>query len=192
MGNLDGLKQEALHTRAISTTTYRVDDARILVEGTLRDERQVETYSLTQGERVAPGVVHDLTLRLLIQGGSLTIEELEVEMAHVPLELCRKSPEGLMKLRGERIAPGFSNRIRESFGGPHGCAHLNALLLSMASAAVQGFWSLMATRPLTPAEGAGAMDPAYLVDTCWVWRRGGELYEELCTRLGHAPGEWAS
>ena len=80
-------------------------------------------------------------------------------------------------LRGERTiqpSPGFTDKVKNMLGGTRSCSHLKTLVLSMASAAVQGFWVHM-----TKERGSGGKTPdlmhRYVVDTCWVWRKDGPL-----------------
>ena len=42
--------------------------------------------------------------------------------------------------KGIKIAPGFTDKVKNMLGGTQSCSHLKTLVLSMASAAVQGFW----------------------------------------------------
>jgi hypothetical protein len=146
----------------------------------LRDERLIPTLSLVKGGMSAPGVVHDITIRLLIRGAAMVIEDLEVEITHVPREICRETWAALRPLIGHRIAPGFSEYVKKTFGAVAGCAHQNALLLAMASAAVQGFWVQRAgNKSMTIDEARSRMDPRLLINTCWVCREDGELIKEL-------------
>jgi hypothetical protein len=178
MGDLRQLRKEPVHIRTITTTTYRVDDETIMMEGVLNDDRLIQSYSMAKGTVIDPGVVHAITIRLLIRGAGMIIDDVEVEITHVPREACRETLEALKPLIGQRIAPGFTELIKKTFGGARGCAHQNALLLAMASAAVQGFWTNRAGKPLSIQE-ARKMDPRFLIDTCWVWRADGPLVKEL-------------
>jgi hypothetical protein len=186
MKGLESYRQGAVHTRNISIATYRAGDEAIMIEGTLRDDRLIEIYSLTTGEMVPPGIVHDITLRLLI-GQRLEVKDFEVEMKHVPREECREMTSSLEPLIGRRISPGFTLWVKENLGGPKGCTHLNELLLAMAPASVQGLWSATASRPVTLSEVTAAFDARYLVDSCRVWRADGPLVMELRKTLEGNP-----
>ena len=189
MADLKRFRTAPLHIRGINVTTYPVDEDAIMVEGVLKDERLIPTLSLIKGGMSAPGVVHDITIRMLVRGGAMVIEDLEVEITQVPRELCRETEAALQPLIGHRIAPGFSEYVKKTFGGGIGCAHQNALLLSMASAAVQGFWvQRSGNRNLTLDEARSRMDPRLLINTCWVWREDGELIKELLTTLQESSG----
>jgi hypothetical protein len=168
-----------IHTRTISVTTYPEDERTIVVEGRLRDDRLQEIFSVTTEEKIPPGVVHEIVLRLLVRGPRLTIEDLEVEYVHMPRDECRETLDSLRPLVGRSISPGFTSHVKKAFGGPRGCTHLNALLIAMAPAAVQGFWNHAVSRKMSTEKAAHVMDTRLLVDSCRVWRSDGPLVEEL-------------
>ena len=186
MKGLESYRQGAIHTRNISIATYRAGDEAIMIEGTLRDDRLMEIYSLTTGEMMPPGIVHDITLRLLV-GQRLEVKEFEVEMNHVPREECREMLSSLEPLVGRRISQGFTLWVKKTLGGPKGCTHLNELLIAMAPASVQGFWSATVSRPLTLSEVSAVFDAKYLVDSCRVWREDGPLVQEFRNTLEGNP-----
>jgi hypothetical protein len=179
MRDLAVYKKTAVHTRSISATTYPAGRETVMIEGLLKDERLVENYSITTQEKLMPGVIHEIVLRILLRGPGLTIEDMEVRYVHMPRRECHETAESLMPLIGQKISPGFTSLVKKGFGGPRGCTHLNALLIAMAPAAVQGFWSSVVSRPISTGQAAKAMDMNYLVDSCWVWRSDGPLVREL-------------
>ncbi len=190
MGDLKALKQNHVHTRNITVATYAVDEDTVMVEGTLKDDRFKSTYSLTSGEMIPPGVIHNLTIRLLVKGITFRIEDVEVEMNDVPREICRETRESLMPLVGHNIAPGFTIWVKETFSGPKGCTHLNSLLLAMAPAVIQGYWTHMANTATSVEEMVkNAPDASYLIDTCWVWRSDSPLVKEIINTLNKAKAE---
>jgi hypothetical protein len=69
--------------------------------------------------------------------------------------------------------------VKENLGGPRGCTHLNSLLLAMAPAALQGFWSSRTRKPVDLGQASKGLAKEYLIDTCWVWRSDGPLAQEL-------------
>ncbi len=174
---------EKIHTRSINISTYDIGDDTVLVEGTLRDERLRTTYSLTAGETFPPGVIHNLKIRLLVRGKDLVVQDVDVDMIDVPSDECIKTRESLKPLVGHRIAPGFTSWVKDTLGGPRGCTHLNALLLAMAPAVVQGYWALKASKPISIESMWDLPDPSYLIDTCWVWRKDGPLVKKMADTL---------
>lgn len=179
----DPCGSQAVHSRSISITTHSMGDDSIVVTGRLRDERLVDTYSITTGNKMEPGPIHDLSIRLFIRGPGLLIEDVEVDINHVPREECFTTRDSLRPLIGRSIAPGFTLWVKENLGGPRGCTHLNSLLLAMAPAALQGFWSSRISKPMGMRQASEGMAPEFLIDTCRVWRSDGPLAEELISTI---------
>lgn len=181
--------RRAVHSRSLSITTYATGSDSIMVEGVLRDDRLCRTYSLSTGAQIAPGVVHHFAIRLFISGPGLVIEDVEVDMIHAPREDCLRTKGSLRPLVGQAIAPGFTGWVKKHLGGPRGCTHLNALVISMASAAVQGFWSARTSRRADLEKATQGMSAQFLIDTCWVWRSDGPLASGLGSLMKGAEPE---
>jgi hypothetical protein len=169
----------AVHNRTVSVTTYEAENDCVIVEGVLKDKRLVDTYSVTSGEKMPPGVVHDLAVRITVRGPEMRITDVAVDMKHVPRDDCMRMRESLVPLIGQSVAPGFTQWVKSRLGGKRGCTHLNALVIAMAPAVLQGFWNARAARHMSIREAAKGISPEYLIDTCWVWRSEGPLAEEL-------------
>lgn len=166
---------EKIHTRRIEVATYDCGRDGIIVEGKLKDDRLQAIYRPT-GEHIPAGRVHHMIIRMQVRGPNLTIEDIDVEMPTVPYEECIETLTSLEPVIGMQIASGFTNEVKDLVGGVKGCAHLVALLVSMASAAVQGAWTAVSRRP---ANHSGYRDRAIeaIVDTCRVWRRDGPKFK---------------
>ena len=63
-------------------------------------------------------------------------------------------------------------------GGAKGCAHLVALITAMASAAVQGAWAAMTSKPRDPATYLPDAKER-IKDTCRVWRSDGPMFNNV-------------
>lgn len=170
-----------VHTRHFEIDTYPAGEEHIVVAGRLSDDRLVATYH-ADGQTSPPRTYHHMVVRLLVKGPSMRIEDLEVGMPTAPREACRETCAMFAPLVGVHIASGFTSRVKKLFGGPRGCAHVLSLLLAMAPAAIQGFWSLYAQDPARAAAHAPAME-SYLVDTCYVWRAGSRFAAEQLAAL---------
>jgi hypothetical protein len=181
--------RKPVHSRSIGITTYITGEDSVMVEGVLRDDRVVRTYSLSTGGEIEPGVVHDFTVRLFISGPRLVIDDVEVDVGHAPRGDCLRTRESLRPLVGQAIAPGFTGWVKKNLGGAHGCSHLNALVLSMASAAVQGFWSARTSRKEDLQGATKGMSARFLIDTCWVWRKDGPLASDLASLMKDSARE---
>jgi hypothetical protein len=104
-------KKHPVHTRCITVTTYSLGDDSILVEGELKDDRLVEIFSVTTGEKMGPGVVHELIIRLVIKGPFFSIDDVDVEMRHIPREDCLALRDSLRPLIGQNIGPTEYNSL---------------------------------------------------------------------------------
>lgn len=167
---------EKLCTRNIEVTSYEHDEKRIIVEGTLRDDRLHETYGISGG-KIPRGVVHHMAIRLLIHCPDLVIEDIDVELISVPREVCRETVDCLASIKGLSITRGFTSKVKKLAGGKKGCTHLVALLLSIASAVFQG----VATHRTRKSESIDLHEANilyhFLVDTCHAWREDGTFAE---------------
>jgi hypothetical protein len=177
MNSLKQAKGEPVHHRSITISTHECAEGGIIVEGELKDNR-LKTYYKISGEPALPGMVHHMILRMHVTGPPLTIKDIEAEMPGVPRDECRETINSLNIVKGMSITPGFTLKIKTILGGPVGCSHLTALLLAMAPAVVQGSWAYHAQKPL-PDEFSPDLMNQYLIDTCRVWRREGDLAKSL-------------
>jgi predicted nuclease of predicted toxin-antitoxin system len=169
-------KGEKLHTRDIQVTTYAYDEQRIIIEGSLKDDRFVQSYSFT-GEKFFSGVIHHMIIRLLVNCSNLVIEDVDVEMKSVPREVCRETINCLEPIKGLIITKGFTAKVKKIAGGKRGCTHLVELIQTMAPTAIQGFAAYRSRKPTVYDPDRAKMILAFLVDTCRIWREDGPLIE---------------
>ena len=118
-----------------------------------------------------------MVIRMLI-GDRLLIKKIEVEMPRTPHADCIETINSLKEIEGLNIAPGFSAKVKKITGGIKGCSHLTTLLLVMAPAAVQGYWSNIARKPFNGKLSRESMEK-YLIDTCYTWRKDGPIMKKL-------------
>ena len=167
---------EKIHVRSVEVSTYECEGEGIIVEGVLKDER-LKQYYLLSGEAHSPGTLHHMIIRMIV-GDRLAIKKIEVEMPRTPHADCLETINSLKEIEGLNIAPGFSAKVKKITGGIMGCSHLTTLLLVMAPAAVQGFWSNIARKPFNDKLSRESMEK-YLIDTCYTWRKDGPLMKKL-------------
>jgi len=177
---IDQCTDRKIHTRNISIATYNCSENSIVVEGILKDDRQI-SYFVPEQDAIPPGTVHHMIVRMRIQGPSLTIANVEVEMPATPHADCIDLKNSLDRLVGLRIVPGFTSRVKKAIGGVKGCVHLTTLVLAMAPAAVQGYWTHRGSRPSDDPISTEAVEQ-YLINTCRVWRRNGPLAQKVLAR----------
>jgi DUF2889 family protein len=173
--SLEDLKKSRMHKRDILISTFSTGDKNIIVEGQLIDNKLIDTYHYS-GDNRSPDTIHHLIIRLLINP-KLTILEVETEMPRTPHEECLETQDSLQILKGMKIARGFTMKIKELFSNGKGCSHLAELIISMAPAVVQGFWTSFSSQPL-PKDTVDSMK-LLLNNTCWAWRSNGPLMKRL-------------
>ncbi len=166
--------RELVHGRDIAIRTYDLGGERILVEGRLKDER----HRPRSGETFeGPFLVHDMVVRMTVQGPRMSIQAVEAQMPQHPREGCTEVLPWMQRLVGERIVSGFTQRVKELVGETRGCAHLTSLFIAMGPAAVQGYWAAYGV----DRSQIRIDDPRILgvVNTCYLWREDGPLVEAL-------------
>ena len=174
--NFDKLKK--IHNRNLDVSSYVVDDDHLLITGELK-ERNLITIYIRTGEVVEPNVFHHMQIQLLVKTSELKIVDLHVKIPGAPHDdLCREMENSLDEIKGLVIAPGFTSKVKKIAGGIKGCVHLTTLLLSMAPAALQGYWIFEAREKHENKEQSFDIEK-YLIDTCWAWRKEGPLANSL-------------
>ena len=174
--------REAVHTRSILCRSFRRDDGLLDIDGRFIDTRPFAYDSVFRGRCQAGSALHNMQLRLTI-ARDRSIAALVSAMPSTPYEGCAGVNPNFQRLVGLSIAKGFRKAMREKIGGVEGCTHILALLDAMSAAAVQAFASA-AYAPKKP----GQPEPVRiwkldaLVDTCFSYRREGEVMKRLLQR----------
>ena len=181
MNSIGRRKGEKIHTRRMEISTYDGGDNQIIVEGRLRDDRLVSTYHIS-GRKRPPQNVHHMIIQMCIDCTTIAIRDIHADMPGVPHNECDQTAQSLQRLKGVRIVPGFTSRVKKTLGGTRGCVHLTTLVLAMAPAVLQGFWAFRSRTPDINTISSGMIEN-YLLDTCWVWRKDGPLAKELFENL---------
>jgi hypothetical protein len=165
-----------LHARNIEIFTYEYDEKSIIAEGVLKENIKVPVY--VSGRKHPPRILHHMVIQMRIECSSLTILDIRVEMSGAPYEACKETAGSLDAIKGLRIAPGFTSKVRKILGNNKRCLHLTTLLLAMAPAVMQGYKVFNDTQPKGGDIPSDVMEN-YVVDSCWVWRKGGDLANGL-------------
>ena len=77
--------KELIHTSNISVRCYETEEAALLVEGSLADERLFPFFLYSANEARGPGVVHHMSIRLRLSLPELKILDADAEMPVVPV-----------------------------------------------------------------------------------------------------------
>jgi hypothetical protein len=173
---IDTTACQKIHTRSINVAIYTYEKDAIVVEGHLKDDRLIDSYR-SGGNVKQPGAVHNMIIRMKVRGPGLIIEDIDVEMPTVPNDGCIETRRSLEPIKGMSIVSGFTVKVKELVGGAKGCAHLVALLMAMAPAAVQGAWTA-ATRLPNESQALKTYSMERLKNTCYVWRSDGPAFKK--------------
>lgn len=167
-----------IHNRNLNISSYIVGDEHILIAGEFKERNLITVYEKS-GEAIEPNIFHHMQIQLLVKIAELKIVDICVKIPGAPHDdVCREMENSLDKIRGLTIAPGFTSKVKKIAGGIKGCVHLTTLLLSMAPAALQGYW-IFEARDKNRTENSEFDIGEYLIDTCWAWRRGGPIAENF-------------
>ena len=177
MEQMDVKNLEKIHNRNLDISSYLVDDQHILIAGELKEKNLITVYKRS-GEVIEPNIFHHMHIELLIKVSELKIADIHVKIPGAPHDdLCREMENSLDAIKGLVIAPGFTSKVKKIAGGIKGCVHLTTLLLSMAPAALQGYWIFEARKE--KRDDVSSFDiEKYLINTCWAWRKDGPLARE--------------
>ncbi len=174
----DGLLE--LHNRKYEVRAWRMSNDKLLLRGAVRDDKPSGLYLEQDAE---PLTIHHMIVDLEVDFPSMDIKRVEVVFESHPHQQCTGIINTYQSLVGISIARGFTNKVKELFGGPRGCTHVGALLNAMAPVAIQCAWSMRVAamretgdtseiRPRTPEEFDKALK--FNINTCHVWEEDGE------------------
>lgn len=161
-----------LHSRAINIACFEREDGLMDVEGHLIDLKPFD-LRLSEGRtKVAGEPIHDMRLRLTFNEG-LEIVAAEAVMDVPAHHSCLGVVPNYEALVGVRIGPGWLRAARERVRGASGCTHMSEMLQEIGTTAMQGMFG---RSNRARAEGKkGKRITHSVLDTCFGWRRGGEL-----------------
>jgi hypothetical protein len=153
--------REHLHTRNYDFRGYRREDGLWDIEGRMTDTKTYGFANDWRGEIKAGEPIHDMLLRLTLDD-DLLIRDIEVATAASPFQMCGDITAKYAALKGQRIGPGWSKRVKDAFGGAAGCTHQTEMLVAIATAAYQTIFS--ARKKWDSIDGA-TKRPAF-IDSC--------------------------
>lgn len=154
------VEREELHLRRIEMRGWRRVDGLYDVEARLTDTK---TEPMPRDGVVVPpgGALHDMWLRLVVDEDLLVHDALAVTDA-APYRICPEAAASLSRVKGLRIAAGWSRAIKERLGGTQGCTHLTELLGPLGTTAFQTLTTLRMTRP----DAVDAAGRPRMIDSC--------------------------
>ncbi|MFQ5897526.1 MAG: DUF2889 domain-containing protein [Candidatus Methylomirabilia bacterium] len=161
-----------VHVRTIRVEARKVSDDELEVHGTLVDERPDGARWFGGEQRTE---IHNMTAALRVRYPDFIITQVSGGMATHPYTICPDAVPPLQALVGLSVTRGFSRAVQELFGRENGCAHLTALILSMAPVARQGAGAVFREQPRFPTEEA----ELWFINSCQAWRQDGPLHTLL-------------
>lgn len=177
------MKKELIHTRTISVNCYETDEERLIIEGSLTDERLFPYIIHARNEKRDAGLMHHIMLTMELTIPQMNILSIKAEMPIIPDMGCSDVREAVQKLTGQCIRPGFTSEVKAIFRKASGCIHLTNLILAMSSAAVQGLWSYFSrSREGGVTLSLPATDGSMLLDSCYMWRKDGPFIRNIRQR----------
>ena len=159
--------RQPIHIRRIECRGFRRDDGLWDIEGHLIDTRthdldlRAESRIVTAGEPI-----HAMWVRLTVDD-ALTVRAIEAATDATPTRICPGAVAPMQSLVGLRIAPGWTNAVKQRLGGALGCTHLMELMWPIATTAYQTVSGSRMDRMLAPP-ALGGQRPAK-IDSCWAY-----------------------
>jgi hypothetical protein len=179
--------REPLHRRRVECRGYRRQDGLYDIEGHIVD---VKTYSFPndfRGEIRAGEPLHEMWVRLTVDD-EFVVHDIEAATDNAPYRVCPEVTPRFSVLKGLRIAPGWTEAVRQRLGGVNGCTHLVELLGPVATVAYQ---TLVAVRKKRLAETPSDRRPAVL-NSCHAYRSDGEIVRERWPAFYTGPNKPAA
>ena len=199
---------DVIHTRQYETRIYRVNEKEMLVRGAISDMKPPGLYVPDDSQELE---IHQMHVELTVKLPELEITHARTAFETHPHTSCPKIIDHYEEVIGLNVARGFTQKVRELFGGPRGCTHITALLQAMAPAIVQATWSMAVLQRRESGLPPGAVDTNREkmhqgnINTCHVWAEDGEHIQEFkdgkmpapplqvterLIELGRKPEEW--
>ena len=151
-----------VHHRTIEMRAYAREDGLFDVEAHLVDRKPFDFLRPSAPQPVPAGQpLHDLWVRLTLDT-EFTVRAIAASSDVTPWALCREAEATLQVLVGERVARGWSTKVKEQLRGAAGCTHLMEMLVTIGTTALQGI------RGSDPSRRLGAEGK---IDSCFAYGR---------------------
>jgi hypothetical protein len=180
-----------LHHRVIEMRAYAREDGLYDVEARLIDRKPFpfirDPFSRDSSPvPIPPGqALHDMAVRVTVDD-DYVVRHIEASSDVTPWPICKEAEQTLSVLIGERVARGWSAKVKERLRGAASCTHLMELLIPMATTALQGIRGIHPER----IHAVNSEGLPLKVDSCYAFGRHRELVKTLWP-MHHAPKEGA-
>ncbi len=169
--------RQLLHTREIVCTGYARSDGLFDIESAMKDISAQGTDMFFK--RVEAGdPIHAMRITVTVDA-ELVIRHVQVHTDVAPTPNCADSNPGYEALKGLKIGPGFTKKVRALLGDTKGCTHLTELLGPLATTAIQTLYALQReTQNMRAAHRMeGPLPRPPLTDTCQAYRSNGQAMQ---------------
>lgn len=168
--------RQPIHVRRIECRGFRRDDGLWDIEGHLVDTRTHDIDLRAEPRIVRAGEpIHEMWVRITVDD-DLTVHAIEAATEATPTGICPGAIAPMQSLVGLRIAPGWTNAVKQRLGGAKGCTHLMELMWPLATTAHQTVSGSRMDRILAPAEPG--QRPAK-IDSCWAYAAEREIVQRF-------------
>lgn len=168
-------QRRPIHHRIIDMQAYAREDGMYDIESRLVDTKPFPFVRMASPEPTPAGKsLHDLWIRVTVDGDYVVRDIVAVSDA-TPWPLCKEAGATLNVLVGERIARGWSSKVKERLRGAAGCTHLMEMLIPMATVTFQGIRGLHPEQART----VGADGVPSKIDSCFAYGRQREVVRML-------------
>jgi len=164
-----------IHRRVIDMTAHLREDGLYDVEARLTDAKPFPFRRFSAStDWPANEPLHDLSIRMTVDN-DYVVRAIEASSDVTPFGVCKGAEGTLTVLLGERIARGWSARVKEALRGAASCTHLMEMLIPMGTTALQGIRALNAERVASLDEHG----VPHKVDSCYAYGRDREVVMRL-------------
>lgn len=168
-------ERREIHHRVIDMKAYARTDGLYEVEARLVDRKPFAFQRLSNPEPIAPGEpLHDLSIRLTLDERCV-VQKIEASSDVTPHTICKGAESTLQVLVGERIAKGWSQKVKERLRGAASCTHLMEMLLPIATTALQGIYGAKRER----GETIAPEEVPAKIDSCFAYAAHREVVQQL-------------
>ena len=162
-----------IHRRVIDMQAYARTDGLFDVEAHLVDTKPFDFQRFSTPTTWPAGTpLHDLWLRLTIDS-AYEVKAIEASSDVTPFAICKEAEKTLSVLVGDRVAKGWSSRVKEKLRGAASCTHLMEVLIPLGSTAYQAINALRTDR-ITNLESQ-----VNKIDSCYAYGREREVVQRL-------------
>ncbi|WP_338050899.1 MULTISPECIES: DUF2889 domain-containing protein [Ramlibacter] len=177
-----GARRE-IHHRVIDMRAYAREDGLYDVEARLVDTKPYAFKRPSSPEPLPAGQsLHDIWVRLVVDG-EFVVRGIEAASDVTPWAICKQAESTLQVLVGEKLARGWSAKVKERLRGAASCTHLMEMLIPLATTALQGIRALQMERYLHAEGDEGPLK----IDSCYAYGREREVVQRLWPQHYRAP-----